>query len=362
MHVKKNSLCTLFSQMNVLLQLLSILLLSLQEVRVYSQSESDVWIFKPNILVLEVNLEASPSSQVQLTCGLSYQGQDIHWKKENRALGQRGNQITVTIVEMSGGNFTCHQHSLGAVLNHTLVLVQERQNKKGEFPKTILKGALQSQRSGGENFIKCQAKNYNGDFECSWDLVVEPDDVMLSVSAERVGSSNGSSISCIVNGEKKGNATCLDSSFCPYSEEMDRINLTVYAIHEYRFESYSRDFYITEIVKPDKPADFKINCSKQYVWAYPPTWNQPHSYFPLTFQVRQAKHNCDSLEVKTDMQCSTQKKKGMNVICVRAKDMFTDSQWSDWSQWSQTKNGNKPNCHRQRRSRQRSHGRQQLHF
>lgn len=36
----------------------------------------------------------------------------------------QGNQVEVLVVEMDGGNYTCHRRSNGEYLNHTLILIQ----------------------------------------------------------------------------------------------------------------------------------------------------------------------------------------------------------------------------------------------
>ncbi|XP_006631788.2 interleukin-12 subunit beta isoform X2 [Lepisosteus oculatus] len=316
--------------MTCALQLFCVLLLALQQARSSDQEEpSKYWVFRPNVIVLDVDLTKSTSSHVELSCGEAHQLRDVHWKKDNRKLRERGNVITVEVVEMFGGNYTCHDSS-GATLNHTLVLVQETNNEKGPFPKTILKNEE-------NNYITCKAKNYSGDFECSWQLQENREDATLFVSAERLASSEVSSISCTMD-EHESKASCQDSSFCPYREERDRINFTLYATHLYRFEEYSKVFYIHEILKPDSPENLKV-CRINVTWDYPANWKHSRSYFPLTFQVKVVKGSCDSLQAQptgtdeaTSLKLSKKYRHKGNSICVRAKDMFCDSAWSDWKQ------------------------------
>ncbi|KAJ8014876.1 hypothetical protein DPEC_G00020320 [Dallia pectoralis] len=137
--------------------------------------------------------------------------------------------------------------------------------------------------------------------------------------------------------------SCEDRRYCPYSEETDRISLTVYIRSNYMLEEYSRHFYLSEIVKPDQVFITKVNNST-IEWRHPVSWNRPSSYFPLTFQVkvitaRQRRRGCmcDSpcAGSKVYMTESSQwSVKGRMTVCIKAQDALCDSLWSDWKEYS----------------------------
>lgn len=52
-----------------------------------------------------------------------------------------GNQVKVQVMEMDGGNYTCHNRSNGQYLNHTLVMIQlERGSRTVILEKKSTKG------------------------------------------------------------------------------------------------------------------------------------------------------------------------------------------------------------------------------
>lgn len=56
----------------------------------------------------------------------------------------------------------------------------------------------------------------------------------------------GSNISCSLDSEGQS-ITCLDQDYCAYSEEVDRINLTIYFRSSFVVETYNKKFYIMDI-------------------------------------------------------------------------------------------------------------------
>ncbi|KTF74106.1 hypothetical protein cypCar_00048405, partial [Cyprinus carpio] len=116
---------------------------------------------------------------------------------------------------------------------------------------------------------------------------------MLLISKPH-GNPGGSNISCSLDSSR--NITCLDHDYCPYAEEVERINLTIYFRSSFVVESYNTKFYIMDIVRPDMVPISRINKTSVEV-KYPHSWSTPSSYFPLMFQVKEIrcrKHdNCD---------------------------------------------------------------------
>ncbi|XP_048850626.1 interleukin-12 subunit beta-like [Brienomyrus brachyistius] len=301
---------------------LSVLLLLLQSPESNSQRSHSYWILKPNVLVVDINLNSSAQTLIELKCGDAFEGQEIFWRNEGREISQRGNRVRVITEEMIGGNYTCHDQA-GQLLNHTLVLVQVERSQQR---RRILDG-----------YIQCTSKNYSGTFHCSWRWSEMRKGSVVSISAVR--SSSVSDILCSLDSDQSG-VTCLDGLHCPYAEEADYITLTVYVRYWYRVEKYFRQFYITEIVKPDRITVEKTSESTVN-WTYPRTWSLPRSYFPLTFQVKvvpQKKH-CNYEAGPGEVQVNLTEEQSFPVndrrkkiaFCIRAQDTFTKSSWSDWS-------------------------------
>ncbi|XP_023680372.2 interleukin-12 subunit beta-like isoform X1 [Paramormyrops kingsleyae] len=338
---------------------LSVLLLLLQSPKSTSQRSHSYWILKPNVLVVDINLNISAQTLIELKCGDAFEGQQILWRNEGRETSQRGNRVQVVSEEMMGGNYTCHDQA-GRLLNYTLVLVRAEGSRQ---QRKILDGVA-TPWAGSKNvaddrdYIQCTSKNYSGAFHCWWRWSARRRGSVVSVSAVR--SSSVSDILCSLDSDQSG-VTCLDRLHCPYAEEANYITLTVYVRYWYRVEKYFRQFYITEIVKPDKIAVEKTNESTVN-WTYPMTWSLPRSYFPLTFQVKvvpQKKH-CNYEAGPGEVQVNLTEEQGFPVnyrrkkitFCVRAQDTFTKSSWSDWSK-TEIKKANMKTARRERLKKQR---------
>ncbi|XP_030638917.1 interleukin-12 subunit beta [Chanos chanos] len=277
----------------------------------------------PNVLVVKTDLTKTPISHVSLRCGAQLNGTEVHWEKNGVALSQMGNHITVTVVEMHGGNFTCYDHTTGSYLSHTLVLVQPL-----KYRPMILVTSHHSEH------IECVSKNYSGEFHCSWKWNPIRNGMVVSFSAMR----SSGEINCSLDSDGSG-LTCMDPNQCPYAEEKNRIDLTLFVRNKYRLEEYSRRFYLHEIVKPEK-----VNISRvkegEFEWHYPDTWNRPCSYFSLVFEVKvvplgkSCGHEGGNAEVMTDQTSFKVDDNSAYTFCVRAKDPLTSSAiWSDWSHY-----------------------------
>ncbi|XP_072573848.1 interleukin 12Ba precursor isoform X2 [Paramormyrops kingsleyae] len=277
-------------------------------------------VLQPNVVVVEVNLaDPSPMVQVPLQCQESHEHEEIIWRNDDVPLLQRGNEINITVEEMLGGNYTCHD-SMGSFLNYTLVLIRKSSRK-------ILTG---SQDTG---YIKCSTQNYNGSFQCAWNWRPRRTGEVVFVKAER--HSQVSAITCSLSTNQLS-ISCLDQSYCPYSEELDQIFMNVGVRYLYRLEEYSLTFFINEIVKPDRVRITRID-TRRIQLEYPDTWSIPHSYFPLAFQVmelpRRGDCSCESQQtekINTIQDRQWNVRKGY-VVCARAQDALCNSTWSDWS-------------------------------
>ncbi|XP_060904971.1 interleukin 12Ba isoform X2 [Labrus mixtus] len=286
--------------------------------------------------------------------------------KDKEAGAQSGNTYQVRLQEsLGGGSYTCHSRN-GSLLNHTEVLIQE----KGAVTRKILVKTDQ-------DYLKCSSQNFNGEFRCSWTWDRFRVGVVAFIRARRASddnhtqcsvdsggkhwscSSHHSEFRCSVDDSGNG-ITCLDETHCPYAEESQQIHITVYVkTKHFLVENYSKHFYLSEIVKPDKVHINKVNTTT-IEWSYPSSWSIPFSYFPLTFQIALFKRDCemcvnpctDSKATKTLMVYSTdicrlEVKHKSKAVCVRAKDALCDSQWSEWSHLRLKRNKrNKENKHR----------------
>ncbi|XP_041751147.1 interleukin-12 subunit beta-like isoform X2 [Coregonus clupeaformis] len=282
----------------------------------------------PNVLVVKVDLRVFTETQVPLLCGDSYQDTEVIWMKGSERVGQ-GNQIKVKVVEMIGGNYSCH-NAAGDYLNHTLVLVQDIQS-----PNRRRRVLEKSHDTDEDEYIRCLAKNYNGTFHCYWKKTEHR--MSAVVVLVQVGQLSGSNFSCSVHGDGAG-LTCDDLDSCSFAEEVSRIDLTVYFRTNYLLEDYTvTPFYIREIVKTDKIHITKVE-GNTFEWGYPATWSLPHSYYPLTFQVKVVHlgASCDSekqvflmetKETKFTLNHSPKKYR----FCLRAKDELVDCPWCQWT-------------------------------
>ncbi|KAM3867057.1 interleukin 12Ba precursor [Diretmus argenteus] len=325
--------------------------------QVSGQNPRNHWTLLPNILVVEVN---GSLGQQPLTCLESAaevmkredQGRDIIWKKDGVEETERGNSYLVGLEEsLGGGNYTCHSKN-GSLLNHTEVLIREDETKNRRIIVPT-----------EEDYLKCSAQNYNGAFHCSWKWHpnrlgtvafirarrgFDDDDVQCSVDTSGqhwMCSSRGGDISCSVHSSGQG-ISCLEKQHCPYAEETQHIDITVFVRNNYFLvESYSKVFYLSEIVKPDKVRISKVNRTT-VEWSYPSSWSSPYSYFPLTFQIAQIRAGCKKCDdlcidpkatktmlVNSPDVCQLKVKRRVMTVCVRAKDALCDSQWSDWSHY-----------------------------
>ncbi|KAK2849387.1 hypothetical protein Q5P01_009221 [Channa striata] len=327
---------------------------------VSGQNPKGRWSLLPNVLVLEVDgsLGQQPLACLSPTDKMlrrDNKSEDIFWKKNGVDQAQRGNSYLVQLEEsLGGGEYTCYSKN-GSLLNHTMVLIQEDETKRR---KILVK-------TDQDDYLTCSAQNYDGEFHCSWTWHSSRVGKVAFIKARRVSdhnytqcsvdasgqnwtcSSGQSKISCSVDGSGH-RISCRDEQHCPYAEESKQIHITVYVRTEhFLLENYSKHFFLSQIVKPDKVRISQVNTSL-IEWSYPSSWSSPYSYFPLTFQLALLRGRCrrcanpcsDSKVTKiltihsTDV-CQYEVKHKVKAVCVRAKDALCNSQWSEWSRWSQ---------------------------
>ncbi|XP_061106387.1 interleukin-12 subunit beta-like [Conger conger] len=289
----------------------------------------------PHVIVVEKELQNTVL--VPLSCGAT-EGMEISWRREDgRLLPNGGNNISIPVPMMMGGKFTCHDNA-GTLLNHQLVLVQLRNPSQ----RKIL------ERTGDSDYIQCLSRNYNGDFHCSWkwtqDGSTKREGAVVYISAKR--SSGSENITCTVDEDGAG-ISCLDKFQCQYAEELDFINLRVYLRYKHRVEEYVKDFYISEIVRPDRIAITKVD-GETFQMQYPKTWSRPASYFPLTFHIKvlslvrgrdctfqpEPQDSHEVQEMETQNETFSVGNRGQFLLCVRAQDQLCNlKSWSEWSHY-----------------------------
>ncbi|XP_037604779.1 interleukin-12 subunit beta [Sebastes umbrosus] len=292
----------------------------------YASDQDNIETLMDNVLVLRVPYGLGTRVNVPLSCGEAYQNQPVVWKKDGEDMepALQGNQVTVLVEEMNGGNYTCHLGPDGEYLNHTVILVQLDPDNR-----TV----ILEEKSPEKGHIHCSAPNYKGSFHCSWRRTrARSSAAVLLVKAER----NFENISCELNADGSG-IRCQDNS-CPYKEEQHRISITIY-IHSYsRLEAYTKAFYLREIVRPEALPNLTISNGNVFSWSYPESWEKPCTFFGLQFQVKvvQKGHPCDSannimLNTTQETQYEVNVKSPKYVFCVRAQDKYTNGPFSHWS-------------------------------
>ncbi|KAM8835110.1 interleukin-12 subunit beta [Synchiropus picturatus] len=289
-------------------------------------NQDRVEILMDNVVYVHVPYDRNTKVHVPLTCGQSYQDQAVFWKKDGKEQkpALRGNSVSVVVEEMGGGNYTCHSGSDRQVLNHTLVLVKLDSDNQRVI--------LEKPPTGGH--IHCSAPNYNGAFHCKWKRTrLRSGASVLQVKVQR----NGTDIPCTLLVDGSG-VHCQDSS-CPHREEQHHISITVCMRNHARLEVYSKQFFLRDIVRPDKLQNLRSSEESVFSWDLPDTWAQPCSFYSLEFEVKVVDEDqpcswdghilegiTDERQFKVDVESQGY------VFCVRARDKFTSGPWSHWSQ------------------------------
>ncbi|XP_071393967.1 interleukin-12 subunit beta [Centroberyx affinis] len=283
------------------------------------------------VLVLRVPHGPGTRFDVPLICGEAYENQPVFWKKNGKEPrpALQGNQVSVLVEEMDGGNYTCHLSPGGEYLNHTLILVQLDPDNM-----TV----ILEEKDPGAGQIHCSGFNYNGSFHCSWTRTASRSQAaVLLVRAER----DSQEITCDLDTDGSG-VQCQDIS-CSFNEEQHRISLTVYIHSDSRLEAYTKAFYLREIVRPEQLPNLHYSDGA-FSWDYPNSWAKPCGFFGLEFQVMVVQHEvtCDIKDPdhivmsdnteKTNYVVNIKHKKF--IFCVRAQDKHTKGPWSNWSHYN----------------------------
>ncbi|XP_028668356.2 interleukin 12Ba [Erpetoichthys calabaricus] len=336
----KSSLCfaSLLQVMKMMMMMMKLWNLLFLFCFLNPEAEGHISLPMNHTVVVELDSMSSKVTNVSLHCGEAFKDLEVYWEKKNLRRGT-GVQLNIKVEDfLHGGNYTCHRKDNKEVLNYTMVLVHKTRDSQGDYPKTIL------QKLSEKSYIKCESNSHCGKFECSWNFDVNSRGVELLASAHRSsGSSMDGSIQCTISTKEKNKAICEEVRFCPYREESDQVTFVLHIIHGTQLEEYVEKFFLSDIVKPDKPQDIEKKNASTVVWKYPSTWNHSSTFFPLYFEAKAIKggKNCDdengqkrrkesSTSVFTeDLHFSSRCSKC--TVCIRAKDRFHNSSWSEWS-------------------------------
>uniref|UniRef100_H3DI50 Interleukin-12 subunit beta n=1 Tax=Tetraodon nigroviridis TaxID=99883 RepID=H3DI50_TETNG len=262
-----------------------------------------LWVLFP-VLVVEVD---GTWGQLPLSCLTSssekQEEEGIFWMNNRVMEKQKGNLYVVHLEEsLGGGNYTCHSKS-GSLLNYTVVLIKEVKLRR----KILLKN------DQGE-YLSCSAKNFDGEFVCSWSWHTRRAGRVALPSFKRPQTLTDISFPCRAEDNSlpvcsvdamddgDGGIWCRVEQHCPYAEESQPVQITIHVSSKhFLVENYSRHFFLSDIGGTFLGADAskvtirKVNAT-MVAWSYPSSWNSPSSYFPLTFQIARLKKTCKACE------------------------------------------------------------------
>ncbi|XP_067275725.1 interleukin-12 subunit beta [Pseudorasbora parva] len=260
-------------------------------------------------------------TSVTLTCKTTKGS--VTWKREDA-------HATVDIVDsdyekLSGRNLTVIDLQEDQIGNYTCW------SDKGLEDYTYLL-LDKSKEATGFN-INCTAETFSctEHIKCTW----TSDD--FTAFRLRNTRDNGDWVSHSVDG-----VFFLPHSTNSYSEESERLLITGEAVSTCCYMKTDYSFYLRDIVKPADPGvsicKVKNEGSDEQIIELevkaPPSWPQPHSFFPLKHQVEYENRHNGELETKEWEEVSKFKVKGhIRKLRVRCRDMLLLSQWSEWTSW-----------------------------
>ncbi|XP_043925850.1 interleukin-12 subunit beta [Protopterus annectens] len=309
-------------------------------------------------LVVDVVIKPNePPKIVTLTCSDQHTHARIHWKKNGSPIDGHANTLEVSIRDFPDvGRYSCHSSDTGPELNYTVLLIKEIDTDNDDL-KAILK-----KDSDHLEFIHCEAQNYSGKFTCDWNVSPEFQNVKFHIQ-DFTGLRHRRSIQCSDpvhrNHKQMYTVTCQELNSCAYEEEHEAIVLNLEAITAMgRYEKYSRNIFISDIIKPGPPQNLKAietNEGLNVSWTYNEHWSKPNSFFPQSFKVEIKCRNqgchllaCKSRSTTDNVNGILKENNNENIveenfcilpnysrrcrrceICVRAKDRYQKSSFSD---------------------------------
>ncbi|KAF4791275.1 interleukin-12 subunit beta-like protein [Turdus rufiventris] len=180
--------------------------------------------------------------------------------------------------------------------------------------------------------VSCQAESYNGSFHCSWP---EPS---FDVFRARLTRSDGSMGPWVPVASDHGwfNTSLADPLFCPFGEELHPLQLHLEGLSSTSYLSFSRHFFIRDIVRPDPPQELILQQQGEQLhlaWAPPASWPLPKSYFALLYHLQYELHNGTQVEQFMEGVEETPVQAGARRVRISCRDPYNPSAWSPWSAW-----------------------------
>ncbi|NXG63435.1 IL12B protein, partial [Hemiprocne comata] len=201
------------------------------------------WKLKENVYVIESEWnDETPATRVELTCNTS---DEVYWKKGTEVKGT-GKTLIAEVKEFpDAGNYTCLTSKTDEIVSYNFFLITKI-DSNGQMIRSILK----SFKEPNKTFLKCEAKNYSGNFICSWMTENESPNVKFTIRSLQ-GSQGDISCSTPVAHTGKSvteyTAQCQKENYCSSAEEHQPIDMFLEVIDEVEYENYTTSFFIRDI-------------------------------------------------------------------------------------------------------------------
>ncbi|XP_078055412.1 interleukin-12 subunit beta-like [Mustelus asterias] len=251
---------------------------------------------------------------------------EVTWKKDGEGL-LASRELTLEDVDQpNAGNYTCWHN--GTTVTHTYLVISEK-----------------DQSPIFSNTIQCRARTFDGIIICSWQTRGA---AIFKVKHCRRNLENECSLMEYSNSGIDHHYNFTMKNYSPYEEEYHPIMFIVEAISSVSYQKLQTTFYMEDIIKPDPPQNITVTLNRKTMnisWQYPCNWIEPHSYFPLHFEIEyKPKRNSarsDIIKVVEEeglsKQITVRGSKKLYLIHIKAKDRFLNSPWSEWSDWIESR-------------------------
>ncbi|XP_077180447.1 interleukin-12 subunit beta [Paroedura picta] len=318
-----------------------------------------MWQVQDNGYIIDLweSDESSPA-EVHLSCSPSgNRNESVYWKhnNENNKLGRHDRSLKISVTDPpDAGNFTCWSNATNILLKYYNLYVAKI------TPQGTQKHQLLNIEESRDSSLKCTAKNYSGNFICTWKIAPESQNQRLKFA---IRSQNN--ITCedpIRVSTGQYSVSCKKEKSCQSAEEYQQTEIDLHVFDEdvYIYENDTARFFIKDILKPDAmECEYQIRRNRtsklyQVTWDPPKTWDNPESYFRLKYEIKVVKPTEKTYEVDNPIElgnrlAATFYYKGNknilygNEIYIRSRDYYnTISAWSEWSKCYITEEWSKP--------------------
>uniref|UniRef100_A0A8D0B0C5 Interleukin-12 subunit beta n=1 Tax=Salvator merianae TaxID=96440 RepID=A0A8D0B0C5_SALMN len=305
---------------------LLLILISLLGLSAHLKADNE--IIKP---VLWSSSSGTPNEELTLACNISEKqdASQLSWWKNDKRKGS-GRYLKIKIRKPSDvGSYICKKND--ELLSRTTVYFWKVDRNNNTVQPNL------EQDNDSQNYLKCRAKNHSGMFTCFWKLKSFDSKYHLKFKITVIKGN----IACEEPVEMepgKYSVSCTKNNSCPSTEEYIQTELSLEVFYGYLYEIYYRSFFIKDILQPDT-SECEIDEHGILTWKPPTTWNTPHTYFPLTYEIKIVHNNrerllCEhaaQLQHGGTLSCSTSQFHS-GKFYVRSRDRYkTNSFWSEWS-------------------------------